>query len=65
MVLTFGLVSIALYDVIYTLRTSGDPTTSIADSASATTINNPGYRESDRTGEKSLINCLLKLDPFY
>lgn len=54
MVLSIGLVSIALYDVIYTLRTSGDPTTtSIADVAvtSGTTINNPGYRESNRTGK--------------
>lgn len=53
MVLTIGLVSIALYDVIYTLRTSADPTTSIVDltNTSATTINNPGYRESTRTGK--------------
>lgn len=53
-ILSIGLVVVALYDVIFMLRVSGDPTKSVIDvpSESATTINNPGYRES-RSGKES------------
>lgn len=48
-ILSIGLVVVALYDVIFTFRVSGDPTKSMVvdvNATSATTINNPGYRES-------------------
>lgn len=46
-VLGIGLAVTALYDVIFTLRTGGDPTLSVVDmsAAAATTFNNPGFRE--------------------
>lgn len=52
-----ALVVVALYDVIFTLRVSGDPTESVIDvtMASATTINNPGYRESRSGKEYKLL----------
>lgn len=49
MVFSIGLVVIALYDVIFTLRASGDPTISSMD-IPATTINNPGFRETSCPG---------------
>ena len=54
-ILSIGLVVVALYDVIFTFRVSGDPTSSMVvdvNAVSATTINNPGYRES-RSGRKT------------
>lgn len=48
MILLIGLVCIASYDVIYTLRTSRDPT---IDKNGAITIKNPVYRESNRSGK--------------
>lgn len=45
-----GLLVMALYDVIFTLRHAGDPTTT-ALNITATTINNPGFRENTQTGK--------------
>ncbi|KAI9588809.1 hypothetical protein GQX74_004652 [Glossina fuscipes] len=45
--LTIGLFIFALYDVLYSKRPNGDPTMMIdaASPSSATTINNPGFKE--------------------
>uniref|UniRef100_A0A1A9X0Z5 Uncharacterized protein n=1 Tax=Glossina brevipalpis TaxID=37001 RepID=A0A1A9X0Z5_9MUSC len=45
--LTIGLFVFALYDVLYSKRPNGDPTMMIdaASPSSATTINNPGFKE--------------------
>lgn len=66
MVFSIGLVSIAMYDVINIRRTSGDPTTSVNDVAvsSATTINNPGYRESGGSGENEKEKFLFEISIF-
>lgn len=58
--LAIGLVVLALYDVLFTLRVSGDPTLSVIDltGASATTINNPGFR--DGRGNGKYLNFSLK-----
>lgn len=46
-VLSIGLFVLALYDVLYSKRPGGDPTMMIdaASPSSATTINNPGFKE--------------------
>uniref|UniRef100_A0A1A9UM44 Uncharacterized protein n=1 Tax=Glossina austeni TaxID=7395 RepID=A0A1A9UM44_GLOAU len=45
--LTIGLFIFALYDVLYSKRPNGDPTMiDAASPSSATTINNPGFKES-------------------
>lgn len=49
-VFEIGLVVMALYDVIFTIRHAGDPTR-ITPDRSVTTINNPGFRENNQTGE--------------
>lgn len=56
--LSIGLVVLALYDVIFTLRVSGDPTLTVIDmtGAAATTINNPGFRDGRGNG-KYLKKC--------
>lgn len=58
------MVSIVIYDVIYTLRISGDPT-SIVDVPCATTINNPGYRESGRSGKLKRKTVPISFDDFF
>lgn len=50
-ILIIILVAATIYDVIYALRVSGDPTMNINVSvASATTINNPGFCDDRRAG---------------
>lgn len=58
-ILSIALVVVALYDVIFTLRVSGDPTKCEVTVASATTINNPGYRET-RSGKNCKIFSIVK-----
>lgn len=47
---SIGLFVLALYDVMMSRRTGGDPTMPADPNAPAITFNNPGFREPGRNG---------------
>lgn len=54
--LTIGLFVMALYDVMFSRRSGGDPTMSVETTEStATTYNNPGFRDGARGGRNGNI----------
>uniref|UniRef100_A0A1L8D9Y5 Uncharacterized protein n=1 Tax=Nyssomyia neivai TaxID=330878 RepID=A0A1L8D9Y5_9DIPT len=57
-ILTLGLLGMAIYDVLLSRRTGGDPTfMEHPMPGSGTTFNNPGFREGRRTGGISMTDA--------
>ncbi|XP_063709789.1 uncharacterized protein LOC134838234 [Culicoides brevitarsis] len=57
---SIGLFVLALYDVMLSRRTGGDPTMPADPNAPAITFNNPGFREPGRNGGISMTDSSAK-----